>query len=131
MIIIGYYGVGKTTFIEKHPEIDAFDLNSIGGKPSLWLLNRNLDHTYVLADPLWLETVQKSGLPYRLVIPSKDRKYEFLYHFMRRTGNCAHGPLWCNEIEKKWDSDLDGLMKVTGCTVTILSSEGQFLDDIL
>jgi hypothetical protein len=126
MIVVGWFGVGKTTFIETHPEADAVDLNSFTGRTSD-IVEKCSGHRYLLADPNLVPALKP---PYVVVVPAISRKQEFLEIYRHRKGRCGHGPEFARLRDLDWEKRITELMNIPG-TRTIILEEGQFLSDVI
>lgn len=90
VLILGFYGVGKTTVLKDHPNaIDLTDVPKTGkyNEPTLddfyqyWNDDR---YEIVMGDPQWTRVFIESGIPFYIVIPKKGRWAEFQINFKRR-----------------------------------------------
>lgn len=128
MLIIGMCGVGKTTYVANHK--NAIDLTCI--EPGLSVLQKAVaKYEYVLGDPSWIMVFIESGLPMCVVVPSKDRKDEYLANYRERYKNGTGGgdDKFCHFVGDKWNEWIDGLSSAP-CPVFELGP-GEWLDDVI
>lgn len=126
MLIIGFCGVGKTTFVASHS--NAIDLTYI--KPGLSALRKAVDkYEIVLGDPGWLGVFLESKLPFSVVVPTKGRKDEYLANYRERYANGAGGgdDKFVDVISSRWD-DWIGTLKMAPAPVIELEP-GEWLED--
>lgn len=128
-LIIGYFGIGKSTLQELRPELDIFDLHHV---PTLAYLTDNLDHDYIVADPDWLKVfgryVRENNRRFYLILPSLDRKDEFLYNIANRTEG-MHNEWFINRRDREWEKEITALATTKNADVRILRSG--YLADII
>lgn len=82
------------------------------GSPSLSLLQDTINkYDIVFADPQWTNVFLKSGIPFHIVVPSKDRKEEFLSNFRERAKKHLGGgnEQFCKTVGENWDEWIDNL----------------------
>ena len=128
MLILGYYGVGKTT-IKNEKWIDLTD----EGRPSLSLLKYAVEHyEIVMADPSWENVFLKSGIPFHIVVPSPERKEEFLQNFRERHKKGLGGGdnAFCAMVSNNWERDIKHFLSLPALSHTILK-DGEFLKDCI
>lgn len=130
MLIIGFFGVGKTTLSRQNGRMaDLTDL----GPPSLSLLQDSVSkYDIVLADPTWEDVFIRSGIPFYVVVPSMGRKDEFLQNFKERHSKGLGGG---NEGFRKligdwWEWWIKHLLSLPSQGQVILDS-GEWLSDAL
>lgn len=128
MLILGFFGVGKTTCKNER----VADLEELG-PPSLSLLKEALEkYDVVMANPLLAPLLLKSGVPFHVVVPSLDRKEEFLDNFKERFKNgTGGGDFWfCSLVGLNWEKWINHLLELPALSYTILE-KGEWLSDIL
>ena len=128
MLIIGFCGVGKTTYVLSHK--NAIDLTYI--KPGLSVLQRAVEkYDIVLGDPSWLEVFMAAKLPFTVVVPSKDRKEEYLANYRERykVGTGGGDDEFCSVVSENWDDWIDTL-KMAPQTIVELGP-GEWLEDFI
>ena len=129
MLVIGFFGVGKTTLAVNDAKMaDLTDL----GSPSLSLLQDTVaKYDVVFADPTWEHIVLQSGLPFIVVVPSLDRKEEFLLNYSNRykNGTGGGGKGFRKLIGDNWDF-LIGHLQSLKSQATIVLEKGEFLSDV-
>lgn len=126
MLIIGFCGVGKTTYVANHA--NAIDLTCI--KPGQSALHKAVEkYEIVLADPSWLMVFVESKLPFYVVVPSIDLKDEYLANYRERYNNGTGGgdDRFCHFIGNNWDEWLRGL-SFAPCPIIELE-KGEWLED--
>ena len=126
MLIIGFCGVGKTTFVANHA--NAIDLTYI--KPGLSALQMAVDkYEIVLGDPGWLGVFLESKLPFYVVVPTNDRRDEYLANYRERYTNGTGGgdDKFCDTIDSHWD-DWIGTLKMAPMPIVELGP-GEWLED--
>ena len=127
ILIIGWYGVGKTTYIDSHPEVDIVDLQGVA---NLEQLEANLDHKYVVADPDWLLVFCKLGRHFNIVVPELSRKAEFLNNYGKRQNGGSNHKYFINRRSKDWEERIGLMHYITNTTITVLE-DGQFFGDVI
>ena len=108
MLIIGFCGVGKTTYVMSHK--NAIDLTYI--KPGLSALKKAVEkYDIILGDPAWLGVFLESKLPFTVVVPSPELKDEYLTNFRERYAHGTGGgdDKFCDVISENWDEWLESL----------------------
>lgn len=130
LLIIGYFGVGKSTLMRNDNSVaDLTDM----GQPSLSLLKDTIEkYDIVLADPQWEMVILESGMPFYVVVPTLDRKEEFLknYHDRWEKGLGGGAPPFCKLMDKVWDVWIPHLASLPSMGVIELE-KGEFLADAL
>lgn len=127
-LILGYYGVGKTT-IKNERWADLTD----EGRPSLSLLMYAVKkYDVVMADPTWEDVFVKSGLPFHVVVPSVDRKEEFLRNYRDRHEKGLGGgdPAFCSWVSERWFKDIKRMLSLKAVSQTVLH-KGMWLSDCI
>lgn len=127
MLILGFFGIGKTT---AKNEIVA-DLTDLGS-PSLSLLEDTVrKYDIVLADPMWEKVFLESGMPFTVVVPSLDRKEEFLGNFRERVKKGLGGgnELFCKVIGDNWDGWITHFLSLPVRVVEL--QEGEWISDYI
>ena len=125
MLIIGFCGVGKTTYVLNHK--NAIDLTYI--EPGHSALQRAIEnYEIVLADPAWLEVFLESKLSFIVVVPSKDRKEEYLANYRERykVGTGGGDDEFCSVVSENWDEWIDTLKMVPQTIVEL--GPGEWLE---
>ena len=129
ILIIGYYGIGKSTVQELRPELDIFDLHNV---EEMGYLVKNIEHKYVVADPKWVEVFSEYAKEHNrwfyVVVPSLDRKTEFLENYQTR----KHGMTSKNFVKRRseaWEKEITALRDIPNASVIELRSG--FLADII
>ena len=128
MIYMGFYGVGKTT-CQNDKMVDLTDL----GQPSLSiLLDAVAKYPIVMCDPQYEFVVLESGLPFIVVIPTPDRKEEFLANYRERykKGTGGGDDKFCSIIDKNWYDWLDYSRKLPAYA-TIQLEKGEWMIDAI
>ena len=126
MLIIGFCGVGKTTYVANHA--NAIDLTYI--KPGLSALRKAVEkYEVVLGDPSWLEVFLESKLPFYVVVPTQERKDEYLANYRERYANGTGGgdDWFVDVISSHWD-DWIGTLKMAPMPIVELEP-GDWLED--
>ena len=82
MLIIGFFGVGKTTASKMDCRIT--DLTEEGSVSLFDLKNALKNNEIVVVDPVWKKIVLASNEPFYVVIPKIDRKQEYLSNYKTR-----------------------------------------------
>ena len=126
MLILGFFGVGKSTLARQDEKVaDLTDL----GSPSLSLLQDTVaKYDIVLADPTWEQVFLESGEDFIVVVPSLDRKEEFLSNFKERNRKGLGGgnERFCNLIWKHWEWWINHLLSIPSQGQIVLE-RGEFL----
>ena len=128
MLIIGFCGTGKTTYVLKDKK--AIDLTYI--KPGLSALCKAVEnYEIVLGDPSWLEVFMESGLPFYVVVPSLDRKDEYLANYRERyeQGTGGGDDKFCQVVSDNWEEWIETLKKVPQTIVEL--GPGEWLEDLV
>lgn len=128
MLIIGFCGVGKTTYVLRNK--NAIDLTYI--KPGLSALQRVVEnYEIVLGDPSWLGVFIESGLPFYVVVPTMDRKEEYLTNYRERNkeGTGGGDDKFCQVVSDNWEEWIETLKKVPQTIVEL--GPGEFLEDAI
>lgn len=128
MLIIGFCGVGKTTYASTHK--NAVDLTCV--EPGQTVLQDAISRfEIVLADPSWLMTFVESGLPFYVVVPSMDLKDEYLANYRERhkRGTGGGDDRFCEFISGGWEEWIETLKKVNQTVVEL--GPGEFLEDAI
>lgn len=126
MLILGFFGVGKTTLAKQNEKVaDLTDL----GSPSLSLLQDTVaKYDIVLADPTWEQVFLESGEDFFVVVPSLDRKKEFLTNLKERykkgLGGGNHG--FRKLIGKYWEWWINHMLSIPSHGQIVLE-QGEFL----
>lgn len=133
-LILGYWGVGKTTLVESTEK--AVDLTDITIIPSLDILHQYwADPSYdvVMADPNWEKVIIKSGIPFYVVIPTQDRLEEFIQNFQERykQGKGGGDLIFCTLMKGRWKHWLDKYKNDIACVEVIELPSGQWLKDAI
>lgn len=130
MLILGFFGVGKTTLARQNEKVaDLTDL----GSPSLSLLQDTVaKYDIVLADPTWEQVFLESGEDFIVVVPSLDRKEEFLTNFKERNGKGLGGGNdgFRELIGKHWEWWINHLLSIPSQGQIVLE-RGEFLSHLL
>lgn len=128
MLILGFFGVGKTT-IKNEKMADLTD----EGQPSLSLLQSAVStYDVVMADPMWEDVFLKSGIPFYVVVPSINRKEEFLANFRRRCkeGKGGGSELFCKMVGDNWEKWITHLLSLPALAHIELEA-GDWLSDAI
>lgn len=128
MLILGFFGVGKTTCKNER----VADLEELG-PPSLSLLKSAVEkYDIVMANPLLAPYLIKSGIPFHVVVPSLDRKDEFIENFKRRyEAGTGGGDEWfCNLVGLNWDKWINHLLELPALSHIVLE-KGEWLADAI
>ena len=128
MLIIGFCGVGKTTYVLKNK--NAIDLTYI--KPGLSVLRKAVEnYEVVLGDPAWLEVFMESGLPFYVVVPALSRKDEYLTNYRERykEGTGGGDDKFCQVVSDNWEEWIETLKKVPQTIVEL--EPGEFLTNCI
>ena len=128
MLILGFFGIGKTT-IEGGGVVDLETL----GPPSLTTL-KDAVNTYdvVMGSPLFLPLFVKSGIPFHIVVPTLDRKEEFLANFKKRykEGTGGGDEWFCNLVGLNWERWINHLLEVKALS-HIQLEKGEWVGDAI
>lgn len=129
ILICGFYGIGKS-YLQKHrPDLDIYDHHSF---PREDYLLEHLDHRYVVADPDWIKVftsyAQQTGCRFYVVLPSLDRRQEFLDNYLNRTEG-MHNELFVRRRDRFWTKQITALKQTPGAEVITLKTG--FLADII
>ena len=128
MLILGFFGVGKTTCSnEKWADLEAL------GSPSLSLLKSAVEkYDIVFANPLLAPFVLKSGIPFHVVVPSLNRKEEFLHNFREREKmQTGGGDDWfCSLVGLNWEKWINHLLELPALSHIVLE-KGEWLSDAI
>lgn len=128
MLILGFFGVGKTT-CKNERMADLEDL----GSPSLSLLKSAVEkYDIVFGNPLLAPFFIKSGIPFHIVVPSLDRKEEFIANFRKRydEGTGGGDEWFCALVGENWDRWINHLLDLPALSHIILD-EGEWLSDAI
>lgn len=105
VLILGFYGVGKTTMLRDYP--NAVDLTDVSRPSMETLMTYWNDERYeiVMGDPQWTKVFLESGIPFYVVIPDAGRKEEFLENFRKRhiLGLGGGDDKFCDILNRNWD----------------------------
>lgn len=105
VLILGFYGVGKTTMLRDYP--NAVDLTDVSRPSMETLMTYWNDERYeiVMGDPQWTKVFLESGIPFYIVIPDAGRKKEFLENFRKRyvLGLGGGDDKFCDILNRNWD----------------------------
>ena len=131
ILILGFYGVGKTT-CKNERMVDLTDL----GSPSLDILQKywnNHEYDVIMADPQWERVFIDSGIPFYVVVPTPDRKDEFLANDRERYKNGTGGgdDKFCNIIATNWYWWLEYSLTRIPCITTIQLEKGEWMADAI
>lgn len=128
MLILGWFGVGKSTLMRNNKSVaDLTDM----GQPSLSLLKDTIEkYDIVLADPQWTNVFLESGIPFHIVVPTLDRKEEFLknYHDRWKKGLGGGSGKFCGFMDRVWDTWISYLLSLPALSHIELE-EGEWLSD--
>ena len=132
LLLLGFYGVGKTYLKDRKGMIDLTDF----GTPSLSTLltyYNNPDYDIIMADSQWEKVFVNSRLPFYVVIPTPDRKDEFLINYRERYKNGTGGgdDRFCNIIDRNWDEWLDYSRTKIPCEEIIQLEKGEWMADAI
>lgn len=128
MLILGFFGVGKTTCVNDK----TADLEQLGS-PSLPLLKSAVEkYDIVLGNPLLAPFFIKSGIPFHVVVPSLDRKEEFLSNFRRRyeEGTGGGDDWFCALVGLNWEKWINHLLELPALSHIVLE-KGEWLSDAI
>ena len=139
VLILGFYGVGKTTALEDYPNaVDLTDVldRSYDEHPSLerfyqyWNDDR---YEIVMADPWWTKVILESGIPFYVVIPHRSRKNHFFSNFRKRyeLGLGGGDDKFCDYVNKCWDGWLDFYKHKLPCIKVIELCDGKWMKHAL
>ena len=132
ILILGFYGVGKTYLKDRKGMIDLTDL----GTPSLSTLltyYNNPDYDVIMADPQWEKVFVQSKLPFYVVIPTPDRKEEFLTNYRNRFSiNPGGGSEWfCKRVGDNWYEWLEYSRTKIPCTAVLELEKGEWIENVI
>ena len=138
ILILGFYGVGKTTYINDHPnavDITDFKLDPVNCDPdALKKYWEDEEHDIVLADPQWTKVFLESGYPFYVVIPRMWRKDEFLNNFLKRwtSGSWkANIVKFYRHLDTYWEGWLEFYKNKIPCVQVIELDTGQWVGDAI
>ena len=130
-IILGYYGIGKSTVASTSDTVYDWTYDLM--QPKLSELEYGLEnYDVILCDPNCLYLLQQQGLKFHIVVPNYDRLGEFKANMRKRhqehkgTGHES----FIRSIEKKWHSELEELRETQCLSLTVLNN-GQYLADVI
>ena len=103
------------------------------GKPSLSLLKNAVEkYDVVMADPSWEQVFLMSKIPFYVVVPSFDRKEEFIANFRERWKKGLGGgdDNFCRYVGNNWAIRIRQLMSLPSISCTVLE-KGKWLKDVI
>lgn len=132
LLLLGFYGVGKTYLKDKEGMIDLTDLG-IPSLSTLFLYYNNPSYNVIMADSQWEKVFIASGLPFYTVIPTPDRKEEFLHNYRERFSKGTGGgdDRFCSIIERNWYEWLNYSQTKIPCTAVIQIEKGEWMADVV
>ena len=130
MLIIGFFGVGKTTASLNDDRIT--DLTEEGSVSLFDLKNALANNKIVVVDPVWEKIVLASKEPFYVVVPNIDRKDEYLSNYKERyeNGNGAGDKDFIFCMNVGWDIWIEHL-KTLPSLATVELDEGEWLSDAI
>lgn len=139
ILILGFYGVGKTTALKDYPNaVDLTDVldRSYDEHPSLERFYQywNDDkYEIVMADPWWTDVIIKTGIPFYTVIPDVDRKDEFFENYRNRfsLGLGGGDDQFCDYVRDCWSGWLDFYKYKLPCIECIILKKNEWMKDAL
>jgi len=139
ILILGFYGVGKTTVLKDYP--NAVDLTDVldhenNEHPSLERFYQYWDderYDIVMADPWWTKVILESGIPFYIVIPNRHRKDEFFENYRNRfsLGLGGGDDQFCDYVGDCWDGWLDFYKKKLPCIKCIILKKNEWMKNAL
>ena len=129
MLILGFFGVGKTTLSSKRDDVVDLD----GMDQSIHTV-RKMSEKYpiVLADPFWANPVRFARVPFYVVVPTIDRKEEYLSNFARRyiEGTGGGDEEFIEMINSEWDKWISYMKRLPSIKCVELP-KGKWLEDVI
>jgi len=141
-IISGFPGVGKSTMFKYEANLLVSDSDSSNFswiKPGVRHPNfpanyiehikdniGKLDFILVSSHDIVREALNKEGIEYTIVYPSKDIKDEYIQRYIDRGNN----ENFVNLLQENYETFIEGIEKETKPKLVSLSS-GQYLSDVL
>lgn len=139
VLILGFYGVGKTTALKDYPNaVDLTDIldRSYDEHPSLerfYQYWNNDRYEIVMTDPWWTKVILESGIPFYIVIPNKYRKDEFFENYRKRfsLGLGGGDDQFCDYVWDCWSGWLDFYKHKLPCIKCIILKKNEWMKDAL
>ena len=130
-IILGYYGIGKSTVASTSDTVYDWTYNLM--QPKLSELEYGLEnYDTILCDQNCLPLLQQQNLGFHIVVPNYDRLDEFKANlrkrFMEHKG--TGGESFIKHLEKNWYEVLENLRETQCLSLTVLNN-GQYLADVI
>ena len=135
LLILGFYGIGKTTYAKKHDhviDITDFKTDDMPDINNLIKYYEDPQYDIIIADPQWTSVFIKSGYPFYIIIPKETRKEEFLQNFRSRAADGSwKGDVdtFLDVVDKCWYGWLDMLKYRIPCQGSFVLREGEWFKE--